>query len=125
MAEALMRPGLGTRLPRFARDGASALGAILGIALLAGVAQAQEIGLVTGRVTDQVTARPVAGAIVRLTPTGVPSRTTRTDEGGFFVFRRVVIGAAFLDVRLIGFEQVQRTIQVDTIGTEIAVRMRR
>jgi hypothetical protein len=92
------------------------------MALNAGATRAQH--LVSGTITDASSARPVAGAIVRIS-VGEASRTTRSDERGEFRFSNVGAGRLTLTVRTLGFEPFAQDVEVAQDAPPMRVALRR
>lgn len=93
------------RLPSFKL----ALAAAAVLAFSASSAGAQQVGRITGRVTETGTARPVNGAQVSIVGTGIG---TITDTSGRFLVLNVPIGEAVVRVTSIGYAAVEQPVTV-------------
>ncbi|WP_242344719.1 TonB-dependent receptor [Anaeromyxobacter terrae] len=86
--------------------------------LLAGVASAQETGVIIGVVTDGATGKPVAGALVVATsPALAGEKTGVTDGGGNFRIEGLPPGQYRLAVQLEGYRPAERAdiaVRADT-----------
>lgn len=95
---------------------------IAGILLIAnglasGDAVAQGAGRVTGTVTDESNARPLAGVQVHIPGTGIG---VVTDAEGRYTLLNVPAGDRIVQVQLLGYAQEQRTVRVPAEGTVTA-----
>jgi hypothetical protein len=110
------------------KSGRPLLAAALLLMLAAGSARAQQTQPaaparldVVGKVVDQTTGRPLAGARVELYK---PTRVVLTDENGAFRIPEVPAGAHLLNVQRLGYQETGVTIAVGegnpalTIGIE-------
>ena len=99
---------------------------LLVVALLASfplqLARAQEVGKVTGVVTDKATGEPLAGAQVSVvTTSGVPIVVTTgvtTGRDGSFTIEGVPVGAVTVRARQIGHASVAQTVTI--VSGEVA-----
>lgn len=85
-------------------------------------AAAAAVGTIRGRVTDAETGRPVAEAQIAVVGTTIGALT---NADGSFVLARVPTGARTVRVRRIGYQAIERTVQVAATGEarlEIAVQ---
>jgi len=96
---------------------------VIAALMAAASARAQDV-TVRGFVVDEATARPIAGAIVRLA-VGASARATRTDEEGVFQFVRVGLGQLTFSVRVLGFEPHTVSMNVTADMPPIEVKLRR
>lgn len=94
-------------------------------AFFAAPATAQEPGAVAGVVRDSVTERPLIGAIVTLRPQTGAARSTRTDEGGAFLFARVPTGSYSLAVQRLGYEPSLRRLDVAGVVEPVIIALSR
>ncbi len=69
----------------------------------------EQTGLVTGRVTDSATGKPIPGVTVTLSGT---KKTAVTNEQGNFTLLEVPLGDQSLTVRIFGYRSVTRSITV-------------
>jgi TonB family protein len=97
--------------------------ALLGLALPIAAAS-QAVSTPSGTVVDP-TGRPLADAVVRLTPIGKSEQVfeTRTDAGGAFEFSPVPTGEYMLAVRYPGFSSSRQRMQLSGGGTTISLRV--
>src|SRR5262252_11037232 len=95
-----------------------ALSAVLAFALRAG---AQTPGhLIRGTVRDSATGQELSGAVIELAGPPPSTRTvTRSDQRGTFQFSRAADGRYRLSVRLIGFAESARDVDVN--GRDVSV----
>jgi len=75
------------------------------------------VGIVTGRVVDAVTKRPVGYAIITLDDSAM---TVRTDTDGVYRLLNVSAGRHWVSVRCVGYAQQRRLIEVGDGGTATA-----
>jgi TonB-dependent starch-binding outer membrane protein SusC len=97
------------------------VGAMLfAIALLPGVAAAQERGSVTGLVVSAETQQPLQGVQV-----GIPTLNISaiTDERGRFLLTNVPAGAQTLRATLIGFRQTTQEVTISGTAANVTIRM--
>src|SRR5918996_5373949 len=85
------------------------MGGLLGLALLAPRAAAQQQSAVAGRVVDQATQQPVPGALVLLVGT---NRSVQTAQDGRYRLEGVPPGRATIQVRAIGFASASQAVTV-------------
>ncbi len=92
---------------------------LLALLLVPGSLAAQRPGEVLGRVVDG-SGEPVAGATVRVRETG---REAESDAAGSFALRGLEPGALVLEVRSLGFVELERRVRVEE-GRSIRVLLR-
>lgn len=80
-------------------------------------ASAQQVGTITGAVTDAATARPLSGAQVSISALGVGGLT---NSQGRFVLLNVPAGQHELSVQRLGFGEATQLVDVQAGGTAIA-----
>lgn len=83
--------------------------AVIGAALIPGLAFAQERGTITGLVVEEDSQRPLLGAQVTVVGT---NRVTRTGDDGRFVLSDVPAGTHTVRTALIGFSQASQQVTV-------------
>jgi TonB-linked SusC/RagA family outer membrane protein len=98
----------GSEWHSFARAGE---GAVAGVFRDHGSAVVVQAGTIAGRVTESATARPLASVQVSVEGTTLGALT---DQQGRYTIQGVPAGAVQLSVVLIGYGQLQRTVQVGT-----------
>ena len=86
------------------------------LSLAAGVASAQQAGMIVGRVTDQ-TGAPLPGVTIELT-TLDGDRATVSDNSGVFRLDRIPTGSAELTFRLINFAYSGERLMCATAGRQ-------
>ncbi|HSJ30580.1 MAG TPA: TonB-dependent receptor [Longimicrobiales bacterium] len=97
------------------------LGAMLfALALLPGVAAAQERGSVTGLVVSAETQQPLQGVQVSIPALNV---SAVTDERGRFLLTNVPAGAQTLRVSLIGYKQATQQVTIGATPANITIRL--
>ncbi|MEO6529240.1 MAG: SusC/RagA family TonB-linked outer membrane protein [Gemmatimonadaceae bacterium] len=87
------------------------------LVLAAPLSAQQSTGIVTGRVVDRQTTRPLAAAQVRVSGT---NRGASTDEAGSFRITGLPAGATILIAQRIGYAPVTRTVTVAADGAVTA-----
>ena len=107
----------------FERTGGSLLVLLLFALLLAPPVHAQtsETGVISGRVTEAETGRPLPGATIRLADT---NRGTAANPFGRYVLRDLPPGSTTLVVTFVGRETVERTVDVvagETMTVDVAL----
>lgn len=117
-----------TLAPGMLRSAVAALAAVLIVApLLPQAATAQSAspsdravasGVITGRVFDAVTERPIVAATIQVIG---QSAATATGEDGTFTLRGVVPGIVQLDVRRVGYAPTRKTDVAVSAGKPIVV----
>ncbi|HSK19292.1 MAG TPA: TonB-dependent receptor [Longimicrobiales bacterium] len=97
------------------------LGAMLfALALLPGVAAAQERGSVTGLVVSAETQQPLQGVQVAIPTLNV---SAVTDERGRFLLTNVPAGPQTLRVTLIGYRQATQEVTIGTTPANVTIRL--
>ena len=80
-------------------------------------ASAQQVGTLTGSVTDAATGRPLANAQVFITDTGVGGLT---NNQGSFILLNVPAGQHEVGVERLGYRAATQSVQVEAGGTVVA-----
>ena len=83
------------------------------LALLAGHAQAQDLGVIAGRVVDAGTGKAMVGANIQIQDR---KRGTTTDENGRFSVDRLPAGPCRVRVSLIGYETIVVGAEITAAG---------
>lgn len=101
-----------------------ALAAMMGLLFMSpGMAAAQDVGTVTGRVVDANTLAPMPGVQVSLAGTGLGTLTNRS---GRFIIVNVPAGSYILRVQLIGHSATEQQIEVQagqTLAADFTMRI--
>lgn len=84
------------------------------------VSWAQTSGRITGKVTDNNTNEPLAGATVTIRETGA---STATDNAGMFSFSNVRTGNVALIISFVGYADVIRSVRVTDATTNVDVTL--
>src|SRR5881397_694020 len=74
----------------------------------------QPTGTVRGRVTDNSTQQPIAGAII-----AVGNRSTQTRDDGRFTIGAIAAGSDLLRVKMIGYVQINQPVMVTAGDTSV------
>lgn len=83
--------------------------------------EAAPVGIVRGRIVAEGTNAPIGNAQVQL-----GTRGAQTNDAGVFTFGNIPAGTYTLQVRMLGFERVSRTVTVtDNQTTDIVVTLKR
>jgi len=69
--------------------------------------------VLSGRITNKATGRPVSGARVAVTFGGASGRSVTTDATGAYVLRRIPVGPVSFTITAAGFPTVTRTATMD------------
>lgn len=93
---------------------------LLAIALLPGIAAAQERGSVTGSVVSAEGQQPLQGVQVSIPALNV---TAVTDERGRFLLTGVPAGTQTLRVSLIGYRQATREVTIGTSPVNVTIEL--
>src|SRR5438034_601742 len=74
----------------------------------------QPTGTIRGRVTDNSTQQPIAGAVI-----AVGNRSTQTRDDGRFTIAGIAAGSDLLRVRMIGYAQINQPVMVTAGDTSV------
>src|SRR5881396_1024718 len=74
----------------------------------------QPTGTIRGRVTDNSTQQPIAGAII-----AVGNRSTQTRDDGRFTIGGIAAGSDLLRVKMIGYVQINQPVMVTAGDTSV------
>ena len=93
--------------------------ALLTLSWTASLAAQQPTGTIRGRITDNTTQQPIAGAVI-----AVGNRSAQTREDGRFTIGGVPAGSDLLRARMIGYAQINQPVMVaggDTVVVDLAL----
>src|SRR5213592_3572371 len=88
--------------------------ALLGLTWTAALAAQQPTGTIRGRITDNSTQQPIAGAVI-----AVGNRSTQTRDDGRFTITGIAAGSDLLRVRMIGYVQINQPVMVTAGDTSV------
>jgi TonB-dependent starch-binding outer membrane protein SusC len=93
--------------------------ALLTLSWTAPLAAQQLTGTIRGRITDNTTQQPIAGAVI-----AVGNRSAQTREDGRFTIGGVPAGSDLVRARMIGYAQINQPVMVaggDTVVVDLAL----
>src|SRR5436190_2245568 len=88
--------------------------ALLALTWTAALAAQQPTGTIRGRITDNSTQQPIAGAVI-----AVGNRSTQTRDDGRFTIAGIAAGSDLLRVRMIGYAQINQPVMVTAGDTSV------
>jgi len=88
--------------------------ALLALTWTAALAAQQPTGTIRGRITDNSTQQPIAGAVI-----AVGNRSTQTRDDGRFTIAGIAAGSDLLRVRMIGYVQINQPVMVTAGDTSV------
>src|SRR5947199_3739070 len=88
--------------------------ALLGLTWTAALAAQQPTGTIRGRITDNSTRQPIAGAII-----AVGNRSTQPRDDGRFTIGGIAAGSDLLRVKMIGYVQINQPVMVTAGDTSV------
>src|SRR2546430_16092421 len=91
--------------------------ALLALTWTAALAAQQPTGTIRGRITDNSTQQPIAGAVI-----AVGNRSTQTRDDGRFTIAGIAAGSDLLRVRMIGYVQINQRSEERRVGKECRSR---